>query len=208
MPSHCLSLPCFLPSYQHHHQPSPGFYLYPKLLGPFCPLCILVLIHPRLFATNCDSLWTLESPETSSFVSAHRPRPSASLAPHSLPQPSEDEKSFTACRRRRRRCHCCWRWAGASAVLYSLSKAFAPPAAAAIVFPASARQEQTGPAPAPLVSGAFPAVQTTGRQRTTLASGQKTCNQQGLRWLSIIFCLHLSSHLGFLLGENSSYLLP
>lgn len=125
-----------------------------------------------------------------------------------LPQPSEDEKSFTACRRRRRRCHCCWRWAGASAVLYSLSKAFAPPAAAAIVFPASARQEQTGPAPAPLVSGAFPAVQTTGRQRTTLASGQKTCNQQGLRWLSIIFCLHLSSHLGFLLGENSSYLLP
>lgn len=133
------------------------------------------------------------------------PPPPLGFPRPSLTAPAQRRREELRCRRRR--C-CCWRWAGASAVLYSLSKAFAPPAAAAIVFPASARQEQTGPAPAPLVSGAFPAVQTTGRQRTTLASGQKTCNQQGLRWLSFIFCLHLSSHLGFLLGENSAYLLP
>lgn len=185
------------------------------LTGGFWSGLFSVEVSPGMKGMSCpfvDGEYKAGMPRSPESPSAD---PCSSISFWRYAGPGKAEFGYTApaqrrreeLRCRRRRC-CCWRWAGAAAVLYSLSKAFAPPAAAAIVFPASARQEQTGPAPAPLVSGAFPAVQTTGRQRTTLASGQKTCNQQGLRWLSFIFCLHLSSHLGFLLGENSAYLLP
>lgn len=140
------------------------------------------------------------------------PAPLASLATHSLPQPSEDKKSCTACRRCCCRCrcrHCHWRWAGASAILYSLSKAkpVAPPAAAIVLPPLLGRSRQALHR-RPWSLGPSLHFRLQELQRTALASGRKNCSQQGLPWLSIIVCLLLSSHLGFLLGENSAYLPP
>lgn len=140
--SSSIALPSLIPTLIPALSPAPPPALSKLLPLPKAALSLLYTSHPGLNPLQ-PLCYQLRLP-----VDARVPRdillclcspPPPPRLPSPLthcPSPAKTRRACLhhhRCRRRRRCYHCYWRWAGASAVLYSLSKAVAPPAAAIVL---------------------------------------------------------------------------